>query len=144
MTTWMEACWHLTQRREVAGFGPGWLGLVWSFPGPGGGPRVRQRQRVGLVGVAGRPHVVVTCGVAPCERLAADEALALNVELGVGALARSGDTIVLRAMISLVGLDLAELDWTLEVIAHEAARLRERLVARAPACDVAAALGHWI
>jgi hypothetical protein len=144
MTTWSEACRHVAEGHEVAAHGPGWLGLVWSFARAAGGARVRQRQRVELVGVAGRPHVVVTCDVSPCERLPADEALALNLELGVGALARIGDTVVLRAARPLAGLDLDELDWTLEVVAHEAARLREGVVGRAAACDVAAALGHWL
>jgi hypothetical protein len=118
--TWNEVVEVLRAGGVVVAERPRWLGLAWRT---GGG---ELRQRVELGRGKGAPHVVVTGEVVPLLQMSAVGALRLNAELGAGALAVEGETVVLRRALPLDELTAAGLETAVSHAAIEASRLRRR------------------
>ena len=125
MPSWDEVRSHLRTHLKVTQEESTWLGLVWRFPDAQ--ESVLQEQRVGVIQALGEPHLLVLCEAVAADKLPAGELLAHNMSLAVGAVAQSGDLYVVRHVQPLAEVDLARLGRTLELTAHEAARLRARV-----------------
>jgi hypothetical protein len=118
MATWAETQQHLRDKFKLVVDQPDWLGLGWKFGD------VIQKQRVERVQSTNDELVLVWCDVAPEDKIPHRDALLHNMTLAVGSLALFQDTYVIRHLYSLAELSFATLDKSLELIAHEAARLR--------------------
>lgn len=123
MATWVEVQEHLRGRFKLAVDQPSWIGLAWRFDVPSGGPLL-QRQRIELAHASGQPHALVLCDVVPEDAFPPRDALVHNMALAIGALAVHEGIVVLRHLFPLDKLDRADFDRALELMAHEAARLR--------------------
>ena len=121
MPTWPDAQTHLRERFQLRRDEAAEIELAWTFPDS----REPQVQVVSPGRALGRPILVIRCDTA---QTAFDEREALehNMTLGVGALAISGGEYVLRHVMFLDELQWATLDQALEMVAHEAARLKRR------------------
>lgn len=88
-------------------------------------PRVVD-QRVVVVAevLANRPWLFFRADVCNIEWMGTDEALAHSATLGAGALVTYGDTLALRSGVPLSGLSYADADLIVELLAHEAVRIR--------------------
>jgi hypothetical protein len=122
MPTWDETKDHLRTRFKLLREEPTWIHMGWTFEGE---ERV-QEERVELRQAVGEPHVLVVCDVVGVEQMDAREALAHNMTLAAGALALVDDRVVLRLVHPLEDLRFERLDRWLELLAHEAARLRRK------------------
>lgn len=120
--TWDELITHVRGRWKVAIDSKDRLGLLWIIGEP---PEVEeQREMVELIHGAGVPYVRITADVAREDALSSLDAVRHNTTLAVGALALDRSTYVLRAVLPLDVLSTQALDRSLELVAHEAARIR--------------------
>ncbi|MGE0396394.1 MAG: hypothetical protein AB7T06_06720 [Kofleriaceae bacterium] len=120
--TWDELITHVRGRWKVAIDAPDRLGLLFRIGEP---PEAdEQREMVELIHGAGVPYVRITADVAREETLSPLDAVRHNMTLAVGALALDRERYVLRAVLPLDVLSLQALDRSLELLAHEAARIR--------------------
>jgi hypothetical protein len=123
--TWIELVAHVRERWKLAIDAQDRLGLLWSI---GEGPNVEeQRELVELIHGGGVPYVRITADVTREEKLSPLDAVRHNTTLAVGALALDRQTYVLRAVIPLDVLSTQALDRSLELVAHEAARIRHQM-----------------
>lgn len=122
MPTWDETKGHLRERFKLLREEPTWITMGWTFEGD---QRV-QEERIELRQALGEPHALITCDVVGLDQLEPKDALAHNMTLAIGALAMVEDRIVLRHVTPLEDLSFARLDKALELLAHEAARLRRQ------------------
>lgn len=113
---------HIRRNYHVAVDGPGSLGLLWTFPNAEG----VQRQRVEAVVAFGAPHVVITSNVGSAATMTCYDALIHNGTLAIGALCFLDGHLVLRMILPLEGVDISVIDRSLQLVAHEAARLRSK------------------
>jgi hypothetical protein len=90
-----------------------------------------QAQWLHPVKAAGLPHVMVICPVVSEASMHPRDAIKHNHTLAVGALALGPQGYVMRAVLPLDSLTLSAFDRMLELLAHEAARIRVQLVRRA-------------
>lgn len=118
--TWDELLAHVRGRWTVAIDSRDRLGLLWSV----GEPPEEQRELVELIHGGGVPYVRITADVTREEKLSALDAARHNTRLAVGALAIDRANYVLRAVLPLEALSTHALDLSLELVAHEAARIR--------------------
>ncbi len=119
MPTWDDVRTYLRDRYQLRRFEVAQVELAWTFPDSG----EAQRQTVEVRRAMNRPIVVICCDTGQSafnER----EALEHNMTLGVGALAMAEGEYVLRHVMFLDELSWTTLDLTLEMVAHEAARLK--------------------
>jgi hypothetical protein len=121
MPTWTEAQTYLRGRYQLRRDEPTEIELAWTFPGA---PEV-QRQIVELRRAVKRPLMVIRCDTGQ-SAFSEREALEHNMTLGVGALAIADGEYVLRHAMLLDELAWGTLDLALELVAHEAARLKRR------------------
>jgi hypothetical protein len=122
MPTWDETKEHLRQRFKLLREEPTWLLMGWTFEGE---PRV-QEERIELRQAVGEPHLLIVCDVVGGDQMEAREALEHNMTLAAGALALVEGRIVLRHVHPLEDVRFERLDRWLELLAHEAARLRRQ------------------
>lgn len=127
MATWREVWLHLRSRYQLVVEQPTWLGMEWTFTWQN--LVVTQRVKVEHAG----DWVIVLAAVGKAVEVDAPGALRFNAKLMIGALALSDEMCYLRAALPLDGLSLAHLDRTIEVVAREAARLRDPKPSAAPA-----------
>lgn len=119
---WEEVRDHVRQTFQVAIDEPARLGLVWRFANAEG----PQRQYLVPAMAFGIPHVVITANVTTPHVMTAYDALLYNHQLAIGALCIDEGVFVLRVVLPLVGVDMSVIDRSLELLAHEAARLRTK------------------
>src|SRR5688572_6985145 len=122
MPTWEETKDHLRQRFKLLREEPTWILMGWTFEGE---PRV-QEERIELRQALGEPHVLIACDVVGVDQMEPSEALAHNTTLAVGGLALVDGRIEPRHVHPLEDLRIERLDRWLELLAHEAARLRRK------------------
>jgi hypothetical protein len=120
MPTWDETKEHLRIRFKLLREEPTWISMGWTFEGE---DRV-QEERIELRQALGEPHLMILCDVVGVDQMEPREALAHNITLAAGALALVDDRVVLRLVHPLEDLRFERLDRWLELVAHEAARLR--------------------
>ena len=124
MMTWDELITHVRGRWNVAIDSRDRLGLLWTIGEP---PDLEeQRELVELVHGGGVPYVRISADVAHEEKLSPLDAVRHNTSLALGALALDRTTYVLRAVLPLDALSTQALDRSLELVAHEAARIRNK------------------
>lgn len=121
--SWDAVRAHLCRKLDIAVREDDRLGLLWRFPNADG----VQRQWVEHVTAFGQPHVVVTCNAGTAASMGCHEALNHNATLPIGALCFLDDHLVLRLVLPVEGVELAVIERSLELVAHEAARLRTRV-----------------
>jgi hypothetical protein len=123
--TWDELATHVRGQWKVAIDSKDRLGLLWMI---GEMPDVEeQREMVELIHGGGVSYVRISAEVTREEKLSPLDAVRHNTTLAVGALALDGDTYVLRAVLPLDVLSTQALDRSLELVAHEAARIRHKM-----------------
>lgn len=122
MATWDETKAHLRERFKLLREEETYMLMSWTFEGD---PLVQQ-ERIELRPALGEPHALIVCDIGERSLMDAGEALAHNMTLAIGALAHEGERLVLRHVTPLGGLDFARLDRAVELLAHEAARLRRK------------------
>jgi hypothetical protein len=123
MATWDETKAHLRARFKLFRDEAELVMLSWTFEGD----PVVQGQSIELRPAFGEPHAVILCDVVARAQMDPAEALAHNMTLAIGALAHDGDRLVLRHVEPLADLPFPRLDRAVELLAHEAARLRRKL-----------------
>jgi hypothetical protein len=123
--TWDELVAHVREQWKVAIDSRGRLGLLWTIGE--GATAEEQREMVELVHSNGVSYVRITADVAPEDSMSALDAVRVNLTLALGALALDRHSYVLRAVLPLDALTTAALDRSLELVAHEAARIRDEL-----------------
>jgi hypothetical protein len=121
--TWDELVTHVRETWRVAIDSRDRLGLLWTIDERGD----EQREVVELVHSNSVPYVRITADVTHEDDLSALEAVRVNASLSLGALALDRHTYVLRAVLPLDALTSQVLDRSLELVAHEAARIRAEL-----------------
>jgi len=122
MTTWNGLVEAVRHRWEIGDQQPASFTVAWRFAF-GGAPE-HQRVDVEVREERGVPWLLVTAFVCDELRLPLRDALAHNATLAIGALVLHDGGYLLRLSAPLAGVDAAHVaDW-LELIAHEAARLR--------------------
>jgi hypothetical protein len=123
MHAWSEIAAAIGAELKIARQSEGWLELLWEFPVDGGAP-IEQRVEVTVVAGAGRRWLRVLAIVA--SRRAVDPTIALerNFSLQMGALAISGEWLLLSRSLLLPLASHDELRLALEHLPHEAARMR--------------------
>ena len=122
MPTWDETKAHLRERFKLLREEPTWIAMGWTFEGD---QRV-QEEKIELRQALGEPYALISCDVIGLDQLDPREALAHNNTLAIGALALVEDRVVMRHVLPLEDLAFARLDKALELLAHEAARLRRK------------------
>src|SRR5215470_17265066 len=106
---------HLHASGRVVHEATTWLGLVIRL-----GERAFQKVRVDL----DASRIIVRADVCGAGALAAEDALCRNAELDAGALALANGIYVLRHVLPLRHVALADVDRVVDAVAVEAARLR--------------------
>ena len=129
MLAWEDIRTHVQERLKLHRDTPGELELLWRFPGDFGHVSVVERLR--CVEALGRQWLLVTAVIGSERSWPARVALKHNADLAIGAVAVDGDDYVVRHVVPLGCLTIAELDESLEVVAHEAAWVRVRFPADA-------------
>lgn len=119
MPSWDDVRTYLRDRYQLRRFEPTQVELAWTFPDS----QEPQRQTIEVRRAMDRPILVVYCDTGQ-NAFNDREALQHNMTLGVGALAIADGEYVLRHVVSLEELHWTTLDKTLEMLAHEAARLK--------------------
>lgn len=120
MPTWSQVRAHLRTRFQLRRDDDTELELAWAFPDA----VEAQRQIVTAKRALDRPALVIRCETA-LAAFTEREALAHNATLAVGAIAFVEDGYVVRHVVFLDELaTFAALERDLELVAHEAARLR--------------------
>jgi len=125
MATWSETRAHLKKTFTIAAEDAEWIGLGWKFKSVRTTEDVLQRQRIELAQALGEPQLLITCDIIEVHRVPMRVALEHNATLAVGAIAISNDWYVMKHVMPLENLDFAQLNRTLEFLAHESARLRD-------------------
>ena len=120
MATWDEVRAHLRSALKARHDDETSASLAWHFPGCA----APEEQKVHLVQAAGMSLLVIVSVVGPEAIMPARDALLHNRGLAFGALAVHRDRLVLRHVMPLEALNWACLDKALELVAHEALRLR--------------------
>lgn len=123
--TWDELVTHVREQWKVAIDSRDRLGLLWTIGA--GADAEEQREMVELVHGGGVAYVRITADVAGEDDLSSLEAVRVNMTLALGALALDRHNYVLRAVLPLDALTTHALDRSLELVAHEAARIRNEL-----------------
>jgi hypothetical protein len=124
MATGGDVRLHLRSIGVVAREEPTWLGLVVRF-----GAGTWQKVRVDL----DDERVVLRADVCAEADLDGTDALRRNAELQAGALAVMNGIYVVRHVLALAHLAVADLDRVIAAIGREAARLRVRIAGRTAA-----------
>jgi hypothetical protein len=133
MTTWDETRSDLRARFALLHDEPTWCGRRWRVA------TLEIDQRVELVELAGDPWIQIVTDVDHPTAIDPTTALARNVTLSMGALALENGRYKLRCALPLDGLSLDKLATWMEMMAHEAGRLR-----RAPRkAQDRAVFAHW-
>jgi hypothetical protein len=101
------------------------VGMVWQFTD--GDTPVYQHLKIFAVQAFGAPWLVFRAEVCPADLVSAQQAMAHNCTLAVGALAFDGDVCIVRRACPLHTMTGADLEQTVEFVAHEAARMRKQL-----------------
>lgn len=96
--------------------------LTWDVDG------VAQTQWLHPVAGLGMHHVMVVCPMVGERDLPPRDALRHNNTLAVGTIALARDGYVMRAVLPLELLSFVAFDRMIEVVAHEAARIRANIV----------------
>jgi hypothetical protein len=130
MIEWTTLRAHMRANYDLLGDEPDVMSLAWTFVDETGTELI-EHQWVTRGAAGGVPHVAIVCPVGPQTRLSLIEALRHNNTLAIGALALVDDAYVLREVLPLDALTFAALRRALELVAHEAARLREASASRA-------------
>jgi hypothetical protein len=120
MPTWEETKKHLRERFKLLREEPTWITMGWTFEGEAH----VQEERIELRQAVGEPHILILCDVVGVDQMEPRDALAHNMTLAAGALALVDNRVVLRHVAPLEDLRFERLDRWVELIAHEAARLR--------------------
>lgn len=140
MQTWEETRCHLREKYQLLLDEPECVCMAWHFPGS---PDLQQ-QRVEPMQVFGRLCLQIISDSAPEHAIITRDALIHNMTLAIGALALSDGVYVVRHLIALDELTWPLLDQALELVAHEATRLRSHLIsaraAEEPSLDLTE---HW-
>lgn len=113
--------------------------------GPGPGPGINQRVEVAQAEVVGQPWVALWADVCPAAEIEPRRALVHNASLAVGSICVEGDHYFIRHAAPLSGLEASHLDLMIDLVAHEAARLRAmryRVLSHGPAAGAQTA-GHY-
>jgi hypothetical protein len=118
-TSWREVWSYLRVRYQLLVEEPTWIGMEWTFTYQN--LVVTQRVKVEHAG----DWVIVLAAVGKAAEVDAPGALRFNAKLMIGALAIAEDMCYLRAALPLDGISFPHLDRTIEVVAREAARLRD-------------------
>jgi len=118
--TWDALRAHLCTKFDIAVHEADRLGLLWRFPNTDG----VQRQWVETLTAFEQPHIVISCNAGTAASMTCYDALIHNAQLAIGALCFHEGHLVLRVVLPLDGVDIAVIERSLELIAHEAARLR--------------------
>jgi hypothetical protein len=113
---------HMRRRWRLAHDAPLHMSLAWTIGEAH--EQVEQLQIVELDRGRAGAQVRIVAEVASSLAISPLSALEHNATLAFGALALIDGTYVLRAMLPLADLTMPTLDRALELIAHEAARLR--------------------
>jgi hypothetical protein len=126
MMTWDEVRAHLRREFQLTHDEPEWLGLVWRFADAH--DEIAQPLQISVVDSSGERWLCLTTPVA--SRGEVDPAVALlhNANLLAGSLCFLGPSCVLRHLVPLGALDASTLARAIEMIPHEAARLRRYLL----------------
>ena len=111
---------HVRHQHVVVVAQPRYLAIAWKIR------NVVQVEQMELVTALGVPAVRVTSPAGPAAILDATRVLEHNLAMPVGSVALQGKSYVVRHVLPLAALTVARLDEVLEVIAHEAARIRHR------------------
>lgn len=122
MLTFDDVRAYLRERFKLGVDEPRRIELGWRIHG--GAAPVLQREIVEPVTAFGVPHILIAAEVMAANALSPVEAVAHNARLAVGSLALVGDMYWMRAVLAIDGTSTAVLDRALELVAHEAARLR--------------------
>jgi hypothetical protein len=130
LADWNALLNHVARHYEVARRGDDWLQLVWTFPTDEGEP-LAQVLEITRAQALGGTFVRLLARVVDRRALDANAALRLNFSLVVGHLAHHDDAVVLMHYLPLPAA-AGELDRALELVPHEAARLRHTLTASVP------------
>lgn len=125
LNAWNDVTAHITRNYEIARRGDEWVQLGWTFP-IGEGKPLQQVLEVTRTETLGSTFVRLVARVAGRRAFDANAALRLNFSLVVGHLAHHGETVLLIHYVSLPA-SAAELDRAMELVPHEAARLRHGL-----------------
>ncbi len=126
MLDWATVRAHVATRFSVAASSEDALQLRWNIS-RADGTVVEQAERLSAARAFGVPHVLIVCPVVAEAALPATDALRHNATLAIGALALTPDGYVMRASLPLDGLAFPALDRALELVAHEAARIRDHV-----------------
>lgn len=124
MPTWEETQAYLRGRYRLVHDAPTWLGMEWRFESKG--EPVPMRIKIELVTAFNEPWVMVLSALCPADNVDARSALRYNALTAMGALVVEGDRCYLRTTLPLEILTFKHLDRTIEFIATEATKLRQR------------------
>jgi hypothetical protein len=126
-SSWDALRAHLCTKFEIAVREENRLGLLWRFPDAPG----VQRQYVECVQAFGRAHLVITCNAGTTASITSYEALLINATLAIGALCIADGHLVLRFVLPLDGIATDVIERSLELVAHEATRVRTKATPKA-------------
>lgn len=116
--TWEQVVAHVRHQHVVVVEQPSYVAIGWKIR------NAVQLEQIERVSALGAPGVRILAVVGPTASLEAARVLEHNLAMPVGCIAVQGRSYVVRHVLPLAGLTPARLDEVLEVVAHEAARLR--------------------
>jgi hypothetical protein len=120
MTDWTTIRAHMRTKFSLELDSTEGVSLTWNLESGA----VQQKQWLHPVQAFGLPHLLVICAVCDERQLPARDAIRHNNSLAAGSLALGPHGYVMRAVIPMDALSFAALDRMLEMMAHEAARIR--------------------
>jgi hypothetical protein len=133
------------ERRQVLQDDGERLMLLLRYAGTAAEAGQGQRVEVAQAEVLGQPWVALWADICPASEIEPRRALVHNTSLAVGSICIEGDHYFIRHAAPLAGLLPGHLDQMIDLVAHEAARLRAirlRVLGYAPAAGDQAA-GHY-
>jgi hypothetical protein len=118
--TWEQLVAHVRRHHVLVVEQPRHLAIGWKIR------NVVQLEQIERVTALGAPAVRIVSAAGPAATLDAARVLEHNLRMPVGSVALHGQAYVVRHVVPLAGLTPERLDEVLEVVAHEAARIRWR------------------
>jgi hypothetical protein len=116
--TWDQLVDHVRRHHVLVVAQPRQLAIGWKIR------NIVQVEQIELVVALGAPAARVMSHAGPAWLLDPERVLQHNLAMPVGSVALEGRSYVVRHVVPLAALTVERLDEVLEVVAHEAARIR--------------------
>lgn len=116
--TWDQIVTHVRRHHVLVVEQPRYLAIGWKIR------NVVQVEQIELVTALGAPAVRFMSAAGAAATLDAARVLEHNLAMPLGSVALQGRSYVVRHVVPLAALSVERLDEVLEVVAHEAARIR--------------------